>query len=460
MSTMSIRPRMRPALKFVAWGVLLGLAYGQAPLYTSNQNQYFLHGLAQAGQGLLAYSLRRIADRLFGLERSRTARWVFLALIFVTHSAALRGLGGEWQYLFDGGLAGQRLLGTVLQPSSFGVFLLLSLQQFLDDRPYRAVLAAALAATVHPTYLLSAAVLTFAYIFVELRAGKELKRTAQIGGLALILVVPVLAYSVSSFLPSGADAREVLVHFRLPAHALVSEWFGAATVATAMLIGLALYLARGTKLWPVLLISTVVGATLTLLQLLTGNDALALLFPWRLSTYLVPISVAVLVGWFSVWLLGRTGPRFGRIAPVAGMVVIGLSILSGVIWMAVQGLQERIAPENALYEYVRGAREPEQIYAIPPRLQDFRLETGAPILADFKSIPYRRGEVISWHDRVRLLQWFYRDEIDCGLMEDFIGEFAVTHMVLGPEQVGQDCPEMTERYNDGYYAVYELAPTP
>ena len=51
---MSIRARLRSALEFVAWGVLLGLAYGQAPLYTSNQNQYFLHGLAQAGQGLLA----------------------------------------------------------------------------------------------------------------------------------------------------------------------------------------------------------------------------------------------------------------------------------------------------------------------------------------------------------------------------------------------------------------------
>ena len=51
---MTVRARLRSALGFAAWGVLLGLAYGQAPLYTSNQNQYFLHGLAQAGHGLLA----------------------------------------------------------------------------------------------------------------------------------------------------------------------------------------------------------------------------------------------------------------------------------------------------------------------------------------------------------------------------------------------------------------------
>jgi hypothetical protein len=33
------------------WTILFGLAYTQAPLYYSNQNQYFLHGISQAGVG-------------------------------------------------------------------------------------------------------------------------------------------------------------------------------------------------------------------------------------------------------------------------------------------------------------------------------------------------------------------------------------------------------------------------
>ncbi len=506
-SPMRIRARLRPALKFVAWGILLGIAYGQSPLYTSNQNQYFLHGLAQAGQGLLAedwlanttdptlvftwlvaftvrylpqaafyiyyfllfsvyvYSLRRIADRLFGLERSRTALWIFLALIFVTHSAALRvlldrGLGGEWQYLFDGGLAGQRLLGTVLQPSSFGVFLLLSVQQFLERRPYRAVLAAAAAATVHPTYLLGAAVLTLTYVIAEFRAKKDYRQALRVGALSLALVLPILVYSFRSFFPSAADAQGILVHFRLPAHALVSEWFGLASLATLTLIGLALVLTRGTQLFSVIAISAAFGAVLTVLQILTSNDALALLFPWRLSTYLIPLSVAVLVGWLAVWIADRVGQQFGRITRVASILMIVLSIVSGLVWMAYQGVQGRIVPERAIFAHVAETAHSGHIYAIPPKLQDFRLATGAPILADFKSIPYRRGEVISWHDRVRLLDWFYRDEIDCGFMTNFIDEYGVTHMVLGPEQLGQFCPEMTERYNDGYYAVYELSRAP
>jgi hypothetical protein len=45
-------------------------------------------------------------------------------------------------------------------------------------------------------------------------------------------------------------------------------------------------------------------------------------------------------------------------------------------------------------------------------------------------------------------------------MDNFIVEYGVTHLVLGPEQLGQSCPEMQERYNDGYYAIYKLEPSP
>src|SRR5437763_15532663 len=41
----------RAALTFIGWSVVFGISYTQAPLYYSNQNQYFLHGLADAGRG-------------------------------------------------------------------------------------------------------------------------------------------------------------------------------------------------------------------------------------------------------------------------------------------------------------------------------------------------------------------------------------------------------------------------
>ena len=38
-------------LAFLFWSFVFGVSYTQAPLYYSNQNQYFLHGLAAAGLG-------------------------------------------------------------------------------------------------------------------------------------------------------------------------------------------------------------------------------------------------------------------------------------------------------------------------------------------------------------------------------------------------------------------------
>src|ERR1700732_3997820 len=54
-STEETRLPIRPqtVLAFLFWSFVFGIAYTQAPLYYSNQNQYFLHGLAMAGDGCL-----------------------------------------------------------------------------------------------------------------------------------------------------------------------------------------------------------------------------------------------------------------------------------------------------------------------------------------------------------------------------------------------------------------------
>ena len=140
--------RIHPAV----WGALailaFGLAYGQSPLYASNQNQYFLHGAAEAGIGFLSEDwlantadptpvfswivewtfrllppaafyfeylllfgvylagLWLLGDALFELRTSRMRALLFLALVVVLHSVALREvqgrlLGETWEYLWD-----------------------------------------------------------------------------------------------------------------------------------------------------------------------------------------------------------------------------------------------------------------------------------------------------------------------------------------------------------------------
>jgi hypothetical protein len=166
---------------FLVWAILFSLVYAQSPLFTSNQNQYYLHGFARAGYGLLnedwlantadstpifswlvfltvelfrtnlvfylyyallmgvyLFSLIGITIDTFALQKKNEVLFL-ITLILIVHSAAWRFLfsrlvGPEANYLFEGGVAGQRVLGAVLQPSSFGVLLILSIYFFVKDR--------------------------------------------------------------------------------------------------------------------------------------------------------------------------------------------------------------------------------------------------------------------------------------------------------------------------------------
>jgi hypothetical protein len=496
-------PHLQLAGRSLLWGILFGLAYSQAPLYTSNQNQYFLHGLAKAGVGFLAEDwlantadptplfsglvtltarllhpaafyghfmllaalyflcLRRLAGRLFDLGATPGAETAFAGLMFVSHSALLRvilgrGIGGEWEYLFDGGVAGQRLLGDVLQPSAFGVFLLVSVQQHLENRRAWAAAAAALAATVHPTYLLPAGLLTAAYLLDEFLRRRQLAAPLRLGGLALGLVLPMLIYLGRTFLPASAEAQRILVEFRLPAHAVPSVWLNLTTVVKLAWIGLALYVLRRTRLAGVMAVALGTGLGLTLIQIATRSDALALAFPWRVSTVLVPLATAVLAAAAARWIARRIqGPALR----VTVTLLVGLTVASGMLATWAQSVQRAAAAERPVLEYVKSSNLPGQVYLIPPRLQDFRLFTGSAAFADFKSIPYRGEQVLDWYQRIRLLDFFYRDvvaEIDCELLDEFEGTYGVTHVIVDPDQRQLTCPGLRRVYDDGQYSVFRL----
>ncbi len=136
--------------------------------------------------GIYFFSLFGIISQIFHLRSRRLTTGLLITAIIVLHSTVFRYLlqrlfGGDWPYLFEGGVAGQRLLGPVFQPSSFGVFLLLSVYLYLTDKKSLAVLSAALAATFHPTYLLSAAALTLAYL-IDTVPGPEKDRPRSQAG--------------------------------------------------------------------------------------------------------------------------------------------------------------------------------------------------------------------------------------------------------------------------------------
>jgi len=497
----------RFAALFLMWGIIFTLAYSQSPLYTSNQNQYFLHGLAQAGVGQLStdwlantldptpvfsvfvtwiysalpyppifyviyglllaiylFSLQGIIAIIYSWSGVDIHRIIFTAALLVIHSAAWRFglsriLSPEWSYVLEDGFAGQRMLGTVLQPSAFGVFLLLSIYLYLRDKAYLAVLAAVFAATVHPTYLLGAGVLTGSYMLDSYLRERRLINSLSFGLLGLLCISPVLYHSLNVFLAGDAGAavkaRQILVNFRIPHHAVVSEWLNLVALTKILLILTALFVARRTRLFLILAISNLVLLALTLLQVATGSTVLALLFPWRLSIFILPLSTAVLLGWLTEKLIAARyfqRERSQKILMGASYGFIVIVVVIGVVRFTLDLGRKSSIPEYEMQAYIALNLEPGETYLTPIKMQDFRLATGAPVYVDFKSIPYRADEVIEWYRRIQPADRFYQST-DCDVLESILEEEVVSHVVSSRSLA---CPSLEIIYQDDSYLVYRV----
>lgn len=532
----SSRRRLRRTAVFLLGACVFGLACCQAPLYYSNQNQYFLHGLANAGFGSLDQdwlantldptpvftllvtltvrllqpwafhlyyvllfgvylaSLVGLVGSLAGERDTPRLRLCFVALLLAVHSALARWasyrlLGLDYPWYFQAGVAGQYVLGAMFQPSAFGVLLILAIALFVKDRPYAAVFSACLAAAVHFTYLLGAATLTLAFLYALWLEGQP-RRALLLGGWGLLLALPVTLLLLTTFRPTSAEtfaaAQRILAHERIPHHCLPRLWYDEIAVGQLGWVLLALFLIRGTRLFAVLLGVFLISLALTLLQVATASDSLALLFPWRTSAVLVPIATAIILGRGVIaaarWLDTRPAALVSGGA-IAALVAAGLMLT----WLRA-GFQSS-PEEQPLLDFVKANRSRGDQYLLPVRvpdlkattrgslssdfkpaaakkrdsrlipvdLQRFRLYTGAPIFVDFKSIPYKDTDALEWRARLQWCQECYR-LLEAGRVEEVLPELrrrGITHVVTTAElKLLHD--KLSEVHQDDTYRVYHL----
>jgi hypothetical protein len=526
---------LRAAL-FLHGAALFAFAYGVAPLYYSNQNQYFLHGLAAAGDGLLpedwlastrdptpvfsalvALTARFLHPAAFyvyhglllgayaaamlglfaavaGPEVTRRRWAVFVALFVAAHAALPRWLsyrwfGNDYPWFLQAGVAGQYVLGAMLQPSAFGVLLVVAVCLFVRGRPWLAALCVAGAADVHATYLLPGALLTLGFLAALLREGRP-REALALGAFTLVLVLPITLYTLLAFRPTTpetfARAQEIMVNVRIPHHTQPYLWLDRVAWLQIGWALLGVVLARPGRLRITLAVAFALSAALTLVQVATGSLTLALLFPWRVSSVLVPIATAVVL---SRLVAVRALPLGGQAAwAVAGAVVAAL--VGAGVWI----MGGRLAfymddDELPVLHFVRQAKRPGDVYflpvhvpdlaqttrgslstdfkplpdkqsdrrVIPVDLQRFRLSTGAPIFVDFKAVPYRDTDVLEWYARLGLARAAL-EELRAGRRSKALDELrprGITHLVL-PAAVELRGPDVEPVYGDEHYRVYRL----
>jgi hypothetical protein len=275
-------------------------------------------------------------------------------------------------------------------------------------------------------------------------------------------VSPILLFAIHSFGTTSQDAQlaqEILVNFRIPHHTVISDWLDITTLIQLFLVTVSLWLVRKSRLFPVLAISILLALILTTLQVLTGNNTLALVFPWRISVVLVPLSTVNILAYL-VQIITRRKTQFleknSKSIFIACGLVVTLLILAGGLRFVIEFAEKDQVKEHTMYQFVKDTWREEDVYLLPTKMQDFRLETGAPIYVDFKSIPYLADEVLEWYRRILLATELYdEEEITCEKLDEFHQE-GVTQVVLESHQKQPRCNNLPEIYQDSYYRIYQF----
>lgn len=429
--------RFAPLWAAVAIAMLGALSTARTTVFTSNQHTYLAHAAAATSRfeilrndwfvdtkdptplftalvgpilglgnwalvllnvvlgAVLLLSLASVASFAKGAARDdyrALASWsVVISLLWALLPGSVRSI------LFDG-VADQRAFTDYLQPSNGGVFLVLALAAALRTRPLLAVAAGAIAACIHPTYAISSLVLT-----LGVAASCECTRS-RLGafGLGTLCVTPLVALTYRAFCPTAPElarrASEVLVFDRFPWHALPSNWFGATAAIRLLIVVAAILLTHGSAR-VLLLVCAGLGALLTLVATLFGRPELLMLFPWRTTIWLVPVSCALVLGTLSrfvSWSHYATSRRF-RISVAAGAALLFMRVVTRSAHAEAAG-DDQVG--MGLLRKVSVANRERWVFLIPVEWESARLNAPASVYVDFKSHPYQDTEVLEWWARL------------------------------------------------------------
>ena len=486
-------PRIRAGRIFepLGWGFVFALAHGQLPLYSGNQNTYLLHAVARVEPAGLAQdwvartldpfplftglsvALMRLAPdvlqiaygtlllvygaALWGLVRmatpasgwpGRTAATSFLVLLHsVQLSFLARNLRDPWTPEFwTGGLASQYVLGPVWQPCVFGALLVLAVALAVRRRAVAAVACAVAAQAFHASYMLSAAMLIAGIAWAAWSTEEKPWRAfgLLVGG--AVAMLPFVVFNGLRFGPTDpqafAAAQTVLFSERIPQHANPAFWWTPLAWLKIGLIAAGLACVWKQPLRRVWLVPVAGGLVLSLVAALFRSESLALLFPWRVSVWLVPVSLAVVVGWLAE-IVGRRPPGRYVLAALAALGV-GACLLAATLGV-LGGRQLKGATEPAYRELLAAVRDqlpPGGVLLIPPHLEEFRLDARVPVWIDRKTHPYRDVEILAWKERLAAACAWY--DGNSKPLEALDPEGAVALALLDPVTAGTPLPPASE----------------
>jgi hypothetical protein len=420
------------------------------------------------------------------------------------------------------GIGLTRLINPHMQASAIGgVCFVTGLVLLAWDRRFRAGVAFGLGGMIHAQF----AVLTLAVLAVMTLAEPRPRKPFLVS-----VCLPFLALSSYSLtmavqygLAPAPEQSTTIALARFPHHLVPSSWSPSiyAVFLVVILVGIGGWLVRRPRpnrrlSWSVMAISLIVLSSVIIgyLQVL---DAVNLAFPWRLSTVMVLVSIALgsaalcapelyrprtsllisgavvavvlLVGASRILpgrvvaamitallvpvsvALGRRWQHAGSPAKVAEwlpLLVISVGFIPPVVHgleLSHLGLRPEDPTQNDLYEWVRSSAPEGEIFAVPPGWKDFRLVAERPIIVDHVAVPLNsKQDLQAWFDRLSDLTGIRPannlEELDAAFFEMDCERAADLRSVYGLRFVVRDSSQEfgcgVVVYADDRYSVVDL----
>jgi hypothetical protein len=361
-----------------------------------------------------------------------------------------------------GGVAKQYLLGPALEPQSFGVFFLLAVVLFLRRRTEAALWLTSVPAIIHPGYVVPSGALILAFLAAAWLDPDRTRRPRHAVAIAsLAAAAASMAYLGWMILPTSAEswhqANEILAKIRIPRHAVPAHWFD--FDAGAKIVGCILVLwlvrKRSPDLFWIIAFCFATAVSLTLLAAALDSNELGMISPWRISVYLVPLGLAVLIGRAVVASLEGEASRLKKSAGAALALLVAAVTIYGVL-----GKLERYRPggEPTHVAYMRGDGDAETLYLTSPDDMNIRLKSGLPQLVSWKTHPYKDVEVLEWYRRYLLAERVFRGAaIDCAALDEAIDAYGVTHLLFDDPAKTVNCSQATPVFEGETARIHRLS---
>lgn len=509
------REKWYRAGELLAWSAIFTVALTQQPLYSDNQNTKFLQGLAAAGTGTLnkdwlahtfdpfpvftwivyavsslgwpllfhvlmvplvaayLYGLLAVARLVWGDAETATKRRVVLAGLVFAHSMLFShfiGFFTRWRMAWmPTGVAHQYIVNTIFQPCTFGALLLLSMALFVKRRPVWTGVCLAAASVLHPTYLISSILLLLVYSAWLAREARY-RDIAKLALATVIVAAPQFIYVGINLVPTTAEqaieANRILAEERIPHHSLPSFWFDASAATKLVLCIVGIALLRRTVVGWALAAGFTVAVVSAIAVEITHSNGTALVAPWRVSVWMVPVALAALLAWgvglvFDHVVAARAYLRQAAAATVA--VGVCLTFAAGVYHQTRVAAKSEDALGLGAITFARDTRLPEDHYLVPPKLNNFRVNSGVPTLVTRKSHPIKDVEVLEWNRRLVAAERFYEAKEEhqaAAALREIEQTYGVTHVVAPLKGAAQNVLRQAGEpvYVDDEYQVFRLAP--